>query len=127
MRLKKRHGFTLVELLLAVLILAGAVGGVLLLYTTSMVSSQLAWDTTVAVSHAEHILEEMQSRNTFEDIVSTDWKNWAASQRLNTLPGENVDIVFADKTADPLDIQVGVKWVRKSRQNNVVLRTSITK
>ena len=47
MSFKRNKGFTLVELLIAVLILVVTIGGVLLLYVTSMISSQLAWDTTV--------------------------------------------------------------------------------
>lgn len=121
------RGFTLVELLIAVMVLAGAISGVLLLFSASMASSDLAWDTTVATSHAEYVLEEMQSRDSLPSIIDSDWKAWTAGQGLNTLPQETVEVVFADKSSDPLDVQVNVDWVRKSRASNVTLKTKITK
>lgn len=127
MILKRNKGFTLVEVLLAVLILSGAIGGALLLYVSSMVSSQLAWDTTVATSHAEYVLEEMQTRESLDDILTVNWKGWATGQGLDTLPDEGMDIMFGDAKANPLDIQVRVDWVRKSRANHIILKTKITK
>lgn len=127
MGLKRSKGFTLVELLLAVLILSGAVGGALLLYTASMASSQLAWDTTVATTHAEHILEEMQARDSLQAILALNWQGWIEGQGLNTLPGEKIDIVFADPGGDPLDVEVTVRWTGKLRAHRVTLETKITK
>jgi prepilin-type N-terminal cleavage/methylation domain-containing protein len=127
----KKHshnrGFTLVELLISVMILAGAISGVLLLFSASMASSEFAWDTTVATSHAEHILEEMQSRDSLAAILSADWKSWTAGQGMDTLPGETVGIHFADKASNPLDVQVTVNWLRKSRSNELTLKTKIAK
>ena len=126
-RYKCACGFTLVELLIAVLVLAGAISGALLLFSASMVSSEFAWDTTVATSHAEHVLEEMQSRDTLSSILGVDWRAWTVGQGLNTLPQETVEVVFADKNSNPLDVQVNVDWVRKSRVNNITLKTKIAK
>ena len=127
MRIKNNRGFTLVELLIAVMILAGTISGILLLFSASMASSELAWDTTVATTHAEHILEEMQSRDSLSAILSADWNNWVIGQGLNTLPQETIDIVFADNSGNPLDVRVRVHWVRKLRVNEVMLKTKITK
>jgi len=127
MKFKQKKGFTLVELLIAVLILAGAIGGALMLYTTSMISSQQAWDTTVAVSHGEHVLEEMQARDSLDSILTVNWKSWVREQKLNTLPDEVIEVTFADPDNDPLDVQVQVDWVRKARAQNVMLKTKITK
>jgi len=127
MRFHSKNGFTLVELLIAVFILAGAISGVLLLYTTSMISSQLAWDTTVATIHGEHVLEEMQSRDSLDSILTNNWESWVEEQRLNTLPEEIIEVTFADPNIDPLDIQVQVDWVRKSRLHNITINTKMTK
>lgn len=127
MRIKKNKGFTLVELLLAVMILAGAIGGALLLFTTSMLSSEQAWDTTIATSHGEHILEGMQALDSLEAILTINWKDWITQQRLNTLPGEVIDITFSDSDTNLLDILIKVNWTRKSRINHVVLKTKLTK
>jgi len=127
MRFKQKKGFTLVELLIAVLVLAGAISGILMLFTTSMISSQQAWDTTVATFHGEHVLEEMQARDSLDSILTVNWRRWVEEQKLNTLPDEVIEVTFADPDNDPLDIQVQVDWVRKSRVRNVTLNTKMTK
>ncbi len=127
MRFKQKEGFTLVELLIAVFILAGAISGILMLFTTSMISSQQAWDTTVATFHGEHVLEEMQARDSLDSILTVNWRRWVEEQRLNTLPDEVIEVTFADPDNDPLDIQVQVDWVRKSRVHNITLNTRMTK
>ena len=124
---RRKKGFTLVELLLAVFILTWAIGGVLLLYASSMISSQLAWDTIVATSHAEHILEEMQTRDSLGDILAVNWGSWAGGQGLNTLPDETIDVSFTDSDTNLLGVGVTVNWIRKSRTRHVDLKTKITK
>jgi len=127
MPFKRNKGFTFVELLIAVFILAVTIGGVLLLYVTSMISSQLAWDTTVATSHAEYILEEAQRSDSIGDILVMNWKGWADGQGLNTLPGEAIDIVFSEPSSNLLDMQVTVNWTRKLREHGVTLVTKVAK
>ena len=124
---KTRKGFTLVELLLAVFILSVSIVGILLLFSQSIISTEYAWDKTLAVSQAEGILEEMQLKNTLSEVTNTDWVSWARNQGLSTLPGESFNIVFTDPAADPLDIQVTVHWVRKQRNSQVTLKTKMTK
>ncbi len=123
----EKKGFTFVELLWSVLILAGAIGGALLLYTSSMISSRQAWDTTVATSHGEYVLEEMQTQKSLEHIVSIDWNQWVKLQGLATLPKESIDVQFKDPNKDPLDIRVAVHWERKARENHIILKTKMTK
>ena len=127
MRFKQKKGFTLVELLIAVFILSGAISGVLLLYTTSIVSSQQAWDTTVATSHGEHVLEEMLARDTLDSVLAVNWEGWVVGQRLNSLPDEVIKVTFADPDSDPLEVEVRIDWLRKSRIHNVTLNSKITK
>ncbi len=127
MKFTQKKAFTLVELLIAVFILVGAISGILMLFTTSMLSSQQAWDTTVATFHGEHVLEEMQARDSLNSILAVDWKRWVEEQRLNTLPDEVIEVTFADPDNDPLDIQVQVDWVRKSRVRNITINTKMTK
>jgi len=124
---KKKKGFTLVELLLAVFILTGAIGGALLLYVTSMVSLQLAWDSTVATSHAEHILEEAQLKDSFESIQTFDWTSWAQAQGMDVLPSESINVVLTNLAENPLDIEVTVAWIRKSRTHEMSLQTKIAR
>ena len=120
-------GFTLLELLIAAYILVVGIGSMLLLSVNAMTSSRLAWDMTMATSHAEHILEDMQAKDTLADVVQTDWIAWAAQQQLNTLPEEKIVVNFNDATADPLDIEVTVYWQRQSKNSSISLRTRLTK
>jgi len=124
---KRNKGFTLVELLLAVFILSVGIVGVLLLFTQSILSTEYAWDKTVAVSHAENILEEMQLKNTLNEITNVDWASWAVNQGFNTLPSESFNITFTDPATDPLEIQVAVNWIRKQRNSQIALKTQMTK
>ena len=124
---KCNKGFTLVELLLAVFILSVSIVGVLLLFSQSMLSTEYAWDKTIAVSHAEGVLEAMQLKNNLTDITTADWPQWAENQGFNTLPEESLEVLFTNAAADPLAIQVTVYWVRKERKSQVVLTTQMTK
>src|SRR6185295_14532760 len=103
--MKKSHqnGFTLLELLIAAYILIIGISSTLLLNVNAMTSSQYAWDLTMATTHAEHILEEMQLKDNLQDIIGTDWNAWAVQQQLNTLPGENIKVQFGKPDSDPLD------------------------
>ena len=123
----RNKGFTLIELLLAVFILSVGISAVLMLYVSSMLSAATAWDMTVATSNAEHVLEEMQARDSLADIVNTDWPQWAQDRGLNTLPAETLSVAFADPTGDPLNIQIIASWERKSRTNQIILKTRLTK
>lgn len=127
MSFKRSSGFTFVEVLIAVFILSVAIGGVLLLYTTSMMSSQLAWDISVATSHAEYVLEEAQTLDSKEKVLGFNWKGWGEVQGFNTLPAENIDVAIKSLSDNLLDIQVTVDWIRKSRRHDVTLRTKLAK
>lgn len=125
--MKENKGFTLVELLLAVFILSTSIVGILLLFSQSILSTEYAWDKTIAISHVEATLEEMQLKDTLTEITTTNWADWAIHQGFDTLPEESLDVSFFDTAADPLDIKVTVSWVRKQRKGEVTFRTQMTK
>jgi len=127
MRLKHDKAFTLVELLVAVYVLLIGICGILSLFVSSMTSTQSAWDITTAVTHAQNILEEMQSTNTLQAIETTDWNQWAKDQGLNTLSQEAFIVTFPDPPDDPLDIKVVDQWSRAGRTYSITLYTRLTK
>lgn len=127
MHLKRKNAVTLVELLIAVFILTAGIAGTLLLYVNSLLASELAWDMTVATTHAEHLLEEMQQRPTSQEILNQDWEQWARQEGLITLPNEKVSVDFSDPGDNPLDIHVSINWERKKIPNRIVLRTKLLK
>ena len=123
----KNKGFTLVELLLAVFILSVGIVGIMAMFSQSILSTEYAWGKTIAVSHAEGVLEAMQLKDTLTEVTTTNWPQWAESQGFNTLPSESLEVVFADPNEDPLEIKVTVNWVHKQRKMQVTLTTRMTK
>lgn len=115
------------ELLLAVFLLSIGIVGTLLLFSNSILSSEYAWDMSVATAHADSVLEEMQARNSLSGITSTDWAQWTKDHQLNTLPAENIEIKFDDPAGDPLDIVVTVSWSRHDKNNKLSFKTKMTK
>ncbi len=127
MVLKSPKAFTLVEVLVCAYILLIGICGILLLYVNLMQATQSSWETTVAVSHAENVLEEMQNTQTLPDIIATDWDKWAKDKGLKTLPREKVLVVYANQMVDPLDIKVQVQWQSRAGANSITLETGLTK
>jgi len=120
------QGMTLAEVLLAAFILTTAIAGAFLFFSQAMISSELSRDITVATSHAEYILEEMQEKDTLGEVVTKDWNQFAIDNGLKTLPQETINVQFANEFSNPVDAHVTVAWV-KGRANKVSLDTKITK
>ena len=127
MILRRNTALTLAEVLLAVFILSVGIASTLLFFSRAMISTRLAADITTATSHAEYLLEEMQTRKTLSEILGTDWVAWAGAEELNTLPNETVDVRFSNALVNPLDIQATVSWMRELRNYNLTLSTKITR
>ena len=123
----KNMGQTLAELLLAVFILSIGIISTLSFFSNALITTDYARDLTTATTHAEYILEEMQTRPSLFDLIHTDWAKLAQQEGFDMLPEENFDIAFLDPASDPLDIQVTVSWTKKMRKNNVILKTALTK
>ena len=118
---------TLAEVLLAAFFLTTAISGMLLFFSQAMISAEMSRDITVATSHAEYILEDMQSRDFLGEIITTDWNQFAVDQGLKTLPRETIDVQFANEFSNPVDVKVTVGWTKRLRANKVSLDTKITK
>jgi len=126
-RLQSQNGFSLAELLVTVFVLSIGISSTLLFFTNTIAALQYARDTTMATSHAEHILEEMKTRSSLSNITTTDWETWFNSESLDALPNEAVSVAFADSSADPLEVTATVNWTRNERDNTVNLTTEMTK
>ena len=124
---KKNRGLTLPELLLAVFILSVGIVSTLLFFSNAMISTEYARDITVATSHAEYILEEMQTRDSLINITLTDWASWAQNEGLNSLPHETFNVSFTNMLISPIDIETTVSWIRRARTYNVTLTTKLAR
>jgi Tfp pilus assembly protein PilV len=120
-------GVTFVELLITIFVFTGAILGALMFFVNAMIASQYAKDITVVTSHAEYLMEEMESRSTLTNITATNWSSWYSSQALATLPSEAITVTFTNATADPLNISVNVSWLTKRRSLNQTFATRMTK
>lgn len=120
-------GATLVELLVCAYILLIGICGSFLLTINLMKSARSSWDTTVAVTHAESVLEEMQNKPGLYDILNTNWEEWARSKKLITLPQERISVKYADPLNDPLDIMIAVQWQKDKEAGTISLQTMLTK
>jgi prepilin-type N-terminal cleavage/methylation domain-containing protein len=126
-----RSGFTMPELLMTAGILSYALAMVLATYITSVALNQASRNLTIAVSHAEYILEDI--RNTSFSTVATSvtagtW-NWNAAavtaRGLGALNNESTSVTSSG--TNPLDIAVTISWNDlNSRARTRTIRTSIT-
>ena len=124
---RSSKGMTLPEVLLAAFILTTAIAGTLMFFSQAMVAAELSRDLTLATSHAEYILEEMQEADTLGEIVTKDWNQFVLDKGLSTLSGESIVVKLTNEFSNPVDVQVVVNWTRGGRSNKVTLDTKITK
>jgi len=116
-----KKSFTLSELLLAVTILAISLGSILLALVQCFLLNEANRNLTIALTHAEYVLEEIKNTN-FESIKTKiengDW-DWdsseIASQGLIPLNNENIDTAVTGTTL--LDIEVTVTWKDRGLRN----------
>ena len=127
MKEMNERGVTFVELLITVFVFTGAILGALMFFVNAMIASQYAKDLTVVTSHAEYVMEEMESRSTLANITGTNWVAWYASQGVANLPGEVINVTFTNTSADPLDISVNLRWSTRKRALNETFATRMTK
>jgi len=121
----KRSGFTLIETLIAVLILSVGILVSLMFFVQAQVSTQLAQDMTVATTHADYVMEEIYGCKTLPQIKETDWTAWARQAGLNTLPEETVIVEISHPDQKPLPVDLTIRWKRKGRDHHVSLATEI--
>lgn len=117
-------GFTLIEAVISI----GLVGFILLAIVGLALQNILLMDfarmETIALSHANAVLEEMRTRSytSLNSVTSQNWGTWAANNGYNTLDQETVNVVYG-ASANPLEIDVTVGWQLKSRNQYVKLST----
>jgi Tfp pilus assembly protein PilV len=127
MKKMNKAGVTFVELLITVFVFTGAILGALMFFVNAMVASQYAKDMTVVTSHAEYVMEEMQSRPTLANITGTDWADWYSSQGIATLSNEALNVTFTNASANLLEISVDLSWVTRKRALNETFVTRMAK
>ena len=124
---------TLAELLIAAGILVFALCGLLVLFVSCSFMNEANRNLTLAVSHAQYIMEEIKDAYFSEIKIRIDDGDWdlsaadIATKGLSALSNESIDTSYASDD-NPLEITVDVQWQdRRQRQRQTELRTLITK
>ena len=129
-RNKGARGFTLLEIMIAIAIMVGAILAILGLFLNYLMLVETAKNTTVAVDNAQAVLEAI--RNTDPFTVSNVTAAFPAGVDLapnfnfDKLDNEAIYVSYGSLTADPLQITATVNWQEKTRSRSESLTTKMT-
>ena len=134
MTAKKRHkesGFTMIELMVALLVLSTVVVGYISANILAQQNTETLNERTVAIQDANRIIEQMRtvatSPGNFPDNVTDVFPNNTASAQLNNLTNEVATVSYADPTSNPLIATVAVTWLSYTRRPSTLsIQTYIT-
>ena len=114
MRYFDKKAFTLPEMLLTALILSYSLSVILATYTNSLTLNDASRNLTIAVSHAQFVVELIRNTafaNIATNISGGTW-NWdtaaVTAQGLNALKNES--IATSSSSVNPLSVTVTVSW-----------------
>ena len=105
-------GFTLVELLMATIILSVVLVGLIQLFIRCSVLTELASNITAAMSEAQGKMEEI--RNYDFDSIATDYVNGGALNPFDLTQLAGKGIIYIDSSnADLLEVEIVISWQNK--------------
>ncbi|MCF7894708.1 MAG: type II secretion system GspH family protein [Candidatus Omnitrophica bacterium] len=115
MKVKKNRAFTLIELMVAISILALLATGLLTAYTSCVLLNLSNINFTKAANNAQSVLEELASAP-YSDIVTQTYP------AFGNLQNETVT-VDVTTTTNKKEVVVEVNWAERGRDNNFKLFT----
>ncbi len=129
----KKNGFSLIELMISAAILVAAVLPVFMLFYYYLVTMEVSRNTTIAVSDAAFILENMRSTEPFtiSALIDAGYSNGADRADLigpQKLKDETVRVFYQNPSADLLEVTVRVDWKDqvKIRDRRLTIDTMMT-
>ena len=106
----KARGFSLIEVLVAVLVISFGLLSLALLQSRSLQFSQASYERSVAIVQANDLVERLWAGVcVLPDDFSNIRDDWAAVH-TNSLPGWNGDNSSVDDTVTPPLYQIKIEW-----------------
>ena len=118
-------GFTLIEILAAIAILAFTLTALLSIFSNNIFLNASNSNLSIATAHAQYALEDVKSTN-FKSIASQAWNSATISGKgLTPLTSESITINVTGTAV--LNVTATVNWVdRGGRNRNFALQTLIS-
>ena len=109
-----KKGFTLFELMIAIVIGALTLTALVEGFVGIMVLNEMSREKTIAINHAQYVMEQFQDTN-FSNLTTTDWTTWATNNGYNTLDNEQINVSFNALATDLFEITTTVTWQTRNR------------
>jgi len=125
---KGARGVSLVEVLVAVMIISFVSVGILQTFLVNLNAAELNRGNTVAMAHLGNMLEKIRcaafddltTRFPNQDVDGPTGNNYADIVGGYTLPNEHITVTYTDPSTDPLEIIITLTW----RYRNTLDRTN---
>lgn len=139
--LDDRTGFTLVELMIALVVITLVIGGYIGANIMAQRNAEEMHERTIALQDANRAIEQMRDASRVDpylDNVTATFPDGGTLPKVasgsltdgevfNSLPDEEVTVSYASTTANPLDATVTVTWLSYTgRAGSEAVRTYIT-
>ena len=109
-------GVTLVELMVAVAVLASAVVSLVGAYIVFFSLSETSRTRQVAMADAQSVFERVRNVDPFTNAnVLAQFPNGQAVPGYANLTGEQVVVTYPDAAAVPLEVRIQVNWTARGR------------
>jgi prepilin-type N-terminal cleavage/methylation domain-containing protein len=121
-------GFTLVELLIAVMIISIAFLAVLQLFSTTLFSAATNRNTSIAMTHLQYVMEDIKSTKFIDIVNKINAGNWNMNSAQITAAGlqslTNETIASQVSGTTLLTVTTTVNWFdNRNRPRNISLKT----
>ena len=125
------QGFTLIEVMISLAVVALALCGVLFASTTTQHKIDMDFERAIAIQDAARVIEQIRNSaatGIFPNNVVTAFPNNGAVAGFNNLTNQTVRVTYVNTAANPLDTTVSVTWTLRGRYANQTesIRTFIT-
>ena len=122
-------GFTLIELMMAVMIFTIAVVSLMGVYMAIAQLNESNRNLTRAVADTRIVLEAIRQTSSggLSAVTGTNWTTWASANGLTALQNESTTVTYVDSAADPLSVTVQINWSERGRARSTLINTLVTR